>query len=130
MKDSTGVGGTMDGNSDLTARRVAVLSELYPPAVRGGGPIRTLEALVRRAPANNEVLVLASDTDLGQTEPMDVRSDRPVHVSPNQTIYYIARGSFWSYVRGLMYVRGWRPGFIFLNCFFYLRFSILPQLIS
>lgn len=52
---------------------VRVLAPYFPPAVNGGGPIRTLEALVRSAPDAVELDVVTRDRDLCS----DVRLDVP-----------------------------------------------------
>lgn len=58
--------------SGSPTRRVLVLAPLYPPAFRGGGPIRTLASLVASSPADVEVSVVCSDRDLGATERLPV----------------------------------------------------------
>ncbi|WP_144721397.1 glycosyltransferase [Agrococcus jejuensis] len=52
--------------------RVLVSAPLFPPAFRGGGPIRTLAALVETAPHDVAVAVVCGDRDLGAAEPLPV----------------------------------------------------------
>lgn len=52
--------------------RVLVSAPLFPPAFRGGGPIRTLAALVATAPHDVAVAVVCGDRDLGAPEPLPV----------------------------------------------------------
>lgn len=58
-------------------RRVAVITPLFPPGVRGGGPIQTLAALVRSAPEWSGVHVFTSSRDHGGTADMVTVTDRP-----------------------------------------------------
>lgn len=52
--------------------RVLVSAPLFPPAFRGGGPIRTLAALVATAPHDVAVAVVCGDRDLGAPEKLPV----------------------------------------------------------
>lgn len=52
---------------------IRVLAPYFPPAVNGGGPIRTLDALVRTAPNDMELDIVTRDRDLCA----DVRLDVP-----------------------------------------------------
>ena len=57
---------------NLSRRRVLVFASTFPPAFLGGDPIRSLDALVRSAPDEFEVLVFAADRDLGQQIRLEV----------------------------------------------------------
>lgn len=52
--------------------RVLLSAPLFPPAFRGGGPIRTLASLVAGAPDDVAVAVVCGDRDLGTVEPLPV----------------------------------------------------------
>ncbi|MFC7432502.1 MULTISPECIES: glycosyltransferase [unclassified Agrococcus] len=58
--------------SGAPMRGVLVVAPLYPPAFRGGGPIRTLASLVASAPDDVEVAVVCADRDLGASERLPV----------------------------------------------------------
>ena len=106
----------------------AVFAPLYVPAVLGGGPIRTLKALVDSAPQNVALHVLASDRDLGMSTPLPVVSDAWSERA-GVPIYYCSptiRASF----RGLLSIRKTRPRVVYFNSFFAPRFSLLPQILG
>lgn len=109
--------------------RIAVLSRFYPPAYKGGGPIRTLEALVKEVPEGFAPMVLTSDTDLGDKVPLDVQSNRWVF-SGDAEVYYASCGSPRRYVEGFMSLRRRDPSILHLNGFFEPRFSIVPQILA
>lgn len=52
--------------------RVLVFGPLYPPAFRGGGPIRSLEAFVATAPRGMRLHLVTGDRDLGADERLPV----------------------------------------------------------
>ncbi|MBN6190639.1 glycosyltransferase family 4 protein [Aneurinibacillus sp. BA2021] len=107
------------------ARRVAVLAPYYPPAFRGGGPVRSIAALVDGAPDSFAPLVLTADRDLGETVPLPVPADRWTR-RDGAEVYYAALGSVGGFVRGLRAVRRRRPELIHLNSVMNPRLSIAP----
>ena len=48
--------------------RVLLTTAGFPPAYLGGGPIRTISAMLSAAPASHETFVLTSNHDLGRLE--------------------------------------------------------------
>ena len=108
--------------------RFAVFAPLYFPAVLGGGPIRTLKALVDSAPQNTAPFVFASDRDLGQSTPLPVTSDTWSE-SGGVPVYYCSATKR-SYFCGLWSVRKTRPRVVYYNGFFAARFSLFPQLLG
>ena len=59
---------TLTQERERGLRRILVAAPLFPPAFLGGGPIRTLDALVSQAPARFNVRVITRDRDLGAHE--------------------------------------------------------------
>ncbi|MFJ3379942.1 glycosyltransferase [Curtobacterium sp. NPDC090217] len=109
-------------------RRVRVLAPYFAPAVDGGGPIRTLGALVRTAPADVALEVVTRDRDLGAAERLVVPTC-PV-VDGAVTIRYLdTRGvsGAWSLV-GALRARP-APELTYVNSVFDARFSVLPLLL-
>lgn len=108
--------------------RVAVFAPYYPPAFRGGGPVRSIAALVDSAPEGFAPLVLTADRDLGETERLPVPAGRWTR-RDGAEVYYAALGSPLGYVRALRAVRRRRPALIHLNSFMNPRLSIAPLLL-
>ncbi|MEB8325991.1 glycosyltransferase family 4 protein [Dietzia kunjamensis] len=109
--------------------KVLLLTPLYPPAYRGGGPIRTTEALVETHGDKFDFYVITSDTDWGESTPLDVETDRWVQKRKAQVTYTRARnvGSLlWAYLSGMRL----RPDFVYINSFLSPKFSILPVALS
>jgi glycosyltransferase involved in cell wall biosynthesis len=108
---------------------VMVLAPFFPPAVNGGGPIRSLAALVSRAPSHWRVMVCTSDTDLGASQPLDVPREAWTDRSGREVFFGDART-----LRGTL--RLWREALncdaevLYLNSFFNWRFSLVPQLLA
>jgi glycosyltransferase involved in cell wall biosynthesis len=107
---------------------VGVLVPLFPPAKNGGGPIRTLEALVSAAPPDFRVHVLTGDHDLGATVPLDVPRNTWVSVGES-SVYYASSRSLRRRLDGFRALRGCRPAVLYVNGFFNPQFSILSQLL-
>lgn len=116
------------GTGGVGRTRVAVFAPLYPPAFRGGGPVRSIEALTRTAPSDIEAVVLTSDRDLGASSPLDVPRNRWTR-RDNTRVYYASTRHPWRLLRGLLAVRRTRPDIVHLNSFLNPVFSILPVLL-
>ncbi|TFD40338.1 glycosyltransferase [Cryobacterium sp. TMT2-10] len=109
--------------------KFAVFAPLFPPATLGGGPIRTLKALVDSVPTNTQAFVFTSDRDMGQSIPLPVRSNE-WSASDGVQVYYGTASSFSSYLRGLCAVRQERPQVTYYNSFFNPGFSLFPQILG
>lgn len=112
--------------SDRTT--VAVLAPYYPPAFRGGGPVRSISALVDSASHGYDAFVLTADSDMGASAPLPV----PRNVWTRQQgshIYYASLASTLAYVRGLLALRRRRPTLLHLNSFMNPRLSVVPILL-
>lgn len=109
--------------------RAVVFCPLFPPAYLGGGPIRTLAALVRNAPVDVDTSVITASVDLGQSEPLDVTVDRWVDLSPTSRVRYVNWRSIKAIWGAVSEVRSIRPDFVYLNGFFSARSTILPQIL-
>lgn len=111
-----------------SARLVAVFAPLYPPAFMGGGPIRSIAALVANAPAQTRAVVLTKDTDLGGTEPMPVTSDSWSHHTGHD-VYYANMRSPRAYSRALVALRRTKPSLLHFNSFMNPKLTIIPLIL-
>jgi glycosyltransferase involved in cell wall biosynthesis len=118
----------MTNSRVASSRSVVVFATRYPPAYRGGGPIRTLEALVRNAPDVYDVCVVTRDTDQGDVTPLDVEADSWVELD-GVTVRYVSVEKLRSAAAAMASARERRPELIYVNSFFDLRLSIVPQLL-
>lgn len=110
-------------------RTVAVFTAYFAPAFLGGGPIRTLSALVRSAPAGFTPVIVASDTDLGQQEPLPVkRNTWTTH--EGVSAYYLSPRKLFSIIKAMRSVRVLQPDIIYLSSFLNWRFSLIPQVLT
>lgn len=104
---------------------VRVLAPYFAPAVDGGGPIRTLDALTRAAPADVSVTVITRDRDRGHHERLAVPVG-PVRDGGRRVHYVDTRG-----LPGLLRLasairRRPAPDVLYLNSVFDARFAVLP----
>lgn len=106
--------------------KIAVFTSFFAPAFLGGGPIRTLVAMLRGAPSAIDTVVLTGNMDLGCTQPMNVPSERWVE-SEGSKIFYCNARSLASLFRGMSEVRSWKPDVIYVNSLFDAKYSIIPQ---
>lgn len=109
--------------------RVLAFSALYPPAFMGGGPIRTLEAVMQTAPADVEVAVMTSDRDLGTADRLAVASNRWI-TRDDVPVYFTSTDKPLQFCRSWWTARAWRPDIIYVNSFFSPGFSMVVQLLS
>lgn len=108
--------------------RIAVLAPNYPPAFRGGGPIRSLEAMTKRASADTQPFILTSDRDFGATEALPVVANTWT-ARDNVDVYYASLSSPRHYWRALRALRERRPQLVYVNSFFNPLLSIIPVIL-
>jgi glycosyltransferase involved in cell wall biosynthesis len=104
---------------------VRILAPYYPPAVAGGGPVRTLEALTRTAPEDLVLEVVTRDRDLGAVDRLDVPRST-VTVGNHNVRFLDTRGPL-GVLRLAAVLRGRpAPDLLYLNSVFDARFGVLP----
>ncbi|MEV4666439.1 glycosyltransferase [Microbacterium sp. LWO12-1.2] len=114
--------------ADKARRAVAVFAPLYPPAFMGGGPIRSIAALVATAPASARAVVLTKDTDLGATEPMPVVRNSWSR-RDGDDVYYASMRSPLAYWRSLVSLRRTKPSLLHFNSFLNPQLTIFPLIL-
>ncbi|WP_104193755.1 glycosyltransferase [Cryobacterium sp. M25] len=112
-----------------TMSKFAVFAPLFPPATLGGGPIRTVKALVDSAPQNTRAIVFTSDRDMNQTVPLQVKRNAWLERG-GVSVYFGTPTSIRLLFRGLRAVRHERPDVVYFNSFFNPSFSIVPQILG
>lgn len=118
-----------DAAPDIRSTRVAVLTALFPPAFRGGGPIRTLDALVRGAPTRFEQFVLTRDRDLNCDERLEVDHNQWISQA-TASVYYASVERPLALFAAFLRLRQKKPQVLYLNSFFDPSLAILPQLLG
>lgn len=107
---------------------VRVLAPYFPPAVDGGGPIRTLDALTRTAPEQMDIEVVTRDRDLRSAVRLDV--PRSAVVSSGRRIHYLATHGVPGIIRLASAVcQRPHPDLTYVNSVFDPRFGVLPVLL-
>lgn len=109
--------------------RIAVFIPYYLPGFRGGGPIRTVAAMVEEHGGRHQFRILTPDTDWGEREPLPVPAGRWVPTGRAQ-VWYVRAGSARSLARGLAAIRAGRPDVVYLNGVMPLTWSILPLILA
>lgn len=104
--------------------RVLLSAPLFPPAFRGGGPIRTLASLVAGAPDDVAVAVVCGDRDLGATEQLPVPRDDWLP-SGRARVRYVDRRRLDAVVRALASAPP--PDVVYVNGLFDPVFSMLVR---
>lgn len=107
---------------------VAVFTGLYPPAVKGGGPIRSTEAMIEAMPAVFKPIVFTNNRDLGEQMPLDVPANVWI-VRGRARVMYATVSSLNLLFRGLLAVRREHPRVLHFNSFFSSAFTIFPLLL-
>ena len=114
---------------DSSSQFVAVFAPSFPPFFLGGGPARTLVALVREAPIRFRMDVLTPDRDHGGESRLNVPSNSWTQTE-RAHIYYVSANKWGRLARGYVTVRQRRPDILYFNSFFNLRMSIIPQILA
>jgi glycosyltransferase involved in cell wall biosynthesis len=109
--------------------KVLIFAGNFRPASRGGGPIRTIDALIRAAPRTVDIAVLTSDLDTGVTDRLEVQRNSWTTFE-GLRVYYGSPDSLRSVVKIWRNGRAWRPDVVYLNSFFSPVFSIGPQFLA
>lgn len=104
------------------APRVLVLTVFFPPAYLAGGPIRSLEAMVRRSEAPEQYWVMTSNSDLESPGSLHVPTDRWVERWGSH-VWYQRHGGWRSLLCALVAEARLRPDIIYLNSLWGLRYS-------
>lgn len=121
----------MKQNGRRQLRRVeniVVFTPYYPPAFRGGGPIRTLDALVHAAPDWANPLVVASDRDLGVDHPLKVRRNSWT-TRNGVSCYYVSAERLLRLISLWTSIHKVRPAVLYFNSLFSPRFTAAPLLL-
>lgn len=108
--------------------KVLVVTSFFPPAYLAGGPVRTLEALVRRSARPHRYWVMTSNSDLGAPGGLEVSTDRWEGLWGGH-VWYQRHGSLRSLVRALAAELRLRPDVVYLNSLWGMRYSTLYLLL-
>lgn len=100
----------------------------FPPAVNGGGPIQSIDAVVQEALESDHVAVLTSGYDLGCTTPMNVPLNTWQRYG-RARVMYADDSTLRGYIRMLLRLRSIRPETIYVNSIFDLKHSLVPLLL-
>lgn len=107
---------------------IAIFTALYPPAVKGGGPIRSTEVLTETASLEMAPIVITNDHDLGEQKAMAVTAN--VWTQRGRArIRYTTASSIVELVRGYSAVKREHPSLLNFNSFFSAKFTIFPLLL-
>lgn len=110
--------------------RVLVLTPFYLPGFAGGGPIRTLAAMVASHHERHDFAVLTSVYDWGADEPLSVPTDRWTAVGGARVRYLGRQGAVRSGLEVLRLVRRSRPDVLYLNGLFPPVWSLAPAVLA
>lgn len=105
---------------------VLVMNQYFLPAFRGGGPIRTIEALISEHKNKYEFHVFTSNMDLGDPDPLPVDTSVWLH-EKDYSVYYSSPKNPRRFLGDAMALCRTNADYVYLNSFFSLRFSILPS---
>ncbi len=94
----------------------------FPPAFRGGGPIRTMAGMLAGTSANHQVALLTRNVDLGCEEPL-VADNHEWKSYGHVRVLYLDRGAR-ALVRGIRRGLALAPDVIYLNSLFSPQFSL------
>ena len=125
VRDSTDVSEDSIEPPGLSA---LVFAPFFPPAYLGGGPIRSLWAIVQEGKSRHRVAVITRDHDLDDS-PLSVDRDSWIF-EDGFTIRYASTRSPWRYIGALISSRSRPADALYVNSFFDVSLSMVPQLLA
>jgi glycosyltransferase involved in cell wall biosynthesis len=109
--------------------RVAIFTAYFTPAEKAGGPVRSIDNLVKAIAPNTNLFVITSDRDHGAAERMpEVTSDTWQKYFGATVIYLSRKSETLGALRTV--IRQLRPDTIYLNSLFEFRYSILVLILA
>jgi len=124
------VGFVSDGANGPGRRcRILVVAPHFPPAQHGGGPIRSVAAMLNRVPDGFETTVFTRNTDMDSAAPLTDRAGELVEWAPGIVVRYVTTRSPKSFTNAVLDVRRAKPDIIFLNSFLDPILAIVFQLL-
>lgn len=114
----------------MTSDTIAVFAPMYPPAVLGGGPIRSIQTIAASASdARYDLRVVTRDRDLGASDRLPVPANVWT-VRDGILVRFVSTDSATHYLAAMVDLRKERPTLLYFNSFFDPALSILPQLLT
>lgn len=109
--------------------RVLIFAPYFTPGFKGGGPIQTLSALVKKLGKTVDFKVLTSDCDFGEKIPYkNVSSNKWVEYEESLVCYCSSDIKGWfKRIRVLLFEN---HDVIYLNSFFSVKISLIPFILS
>lgn len=117
----------MEGST--RAARILVFAPSYAPAVKAGGPARSITNLVDALSADHRIDVVARDRDLGDTTPFPNLSGRKVSKA-RTTVYYLDDSSPRQWLSLLRRLSGRDYDLIVINGVWAHKFALLPAVLK
>ena len=108
--------------------RITVFTHSYPPAYLGGGPVRSVYALVEALAAEFRFSVVTSASDISAMGPMPSVEASRWTTFGHATIWYESKHRLPARTAATL-LRETEPHLVYLNSLFDYRFSTLPLLI-
>lgn len=109
--------------------RILIFYDFFPPAFKGGGIIRSVFNLSKLLSDYHEVFVFTSDSDLGDSLPLEVNSNTWIQYSSNLEVFYASK-EFQSLTKIYHIVGSLKPNVIYINGIFTPKFSLYPLLVG
>lgn len=109
--------------------KILIFYDFFPPAFKGGGIIRSVFNLSKFLSEFCEVYVFTSNSDLGKSSKLEVKSNTWIQYSPGLNVFY-STNSFQNFKDIYQVLNEIRPNTIYLNGIFTPKFSFLPLIIG
>ncbi|GIJ09567.1 hypothetical protein Van01_27810 [Micromonospora andamanensis] len=116
-------------SSQRGAYRVLATCMVFEPGYRGGGPVRSLAAVLDTLPDGVELTLVTRDRDLGATTPYPDLSSRWVQRNEQASVFYLSTRSPQSWRRLRQQLRSTTFDLLYVNSL-WSTFSLLPILLS
>ena len=105
-------------------QKIVIFIDWFLPAYKAGGPIRSIKNLVETLHKEFDYYLITSNTDIGNDDFLNVKSDVWIDKEKIKIIYLSKNKQTAKFYRIL--IKEISPNIIYINSLFSLKFSILP----
>lgn len=104
-------------------KKVIIFTRYFTPAIKAGGPIKSIENITKIYGKKYDLLIVAGDRDLDNKIFKKIKFNR-IYYKKNFKIIYNERRNQ-NFINYLKIIKNFNPDVIYLNSFFDYKFSIL-----
>lgn len=116
----------IEGRSGGLKKSILISTAYFVPGSKGGGPIRSLDAMTAESSPDADFFVITGERDLGQEHPYPGISSNSWTRQSSRHIWYKSRDSWRGHYGAIKAIRELRPDVYYFNSLWSIEFSLAP----